>query len=141
MSKIQFFNEDISFVLPNTKSISAWLQNTIKEEGHHLTSLNYIFCSDEYLHKINIEYLDHDYYTDIITFDNSEYETSIEGDLFISIDRVTENAENQFISFSEELHRVMVHGVLHLLGYKDKTEAQKMKIREKENAYLSLLKN
>ena len=139
MSKIQFFNEDIAFVLPNTKSISKWLENTIKEEGYNLSSLNYIFCSDEYLYKINLEYLEHDYYTDIITFDNSEDKTSIEGDLFISIERVVENAQHQSIPFSEELNRVIIHGTLHLLGYNDKTNAEKQTMREKENAYLSLL--
>ena len=116
-----------------------WLENTVKTEGYDLISLSYIYCSDEYLYKINLEYLEHDYYTDIITFDNSEDQASIEGDLFISVDRVTENAKNQSISFSEEINRVMIHGVLHLLGYKDKTDAEKLIMREKENAYLSLL--
>lgn len=140
MSEIQFFCEDISFTLPNQEAISRWLENVVKEEGYKLVSINCIFCSDEYLHQINLQYLEHDYYTDIITFDNSDDETSIEGDLFISIDRITENAQSQTISIPEETHRVMVHGVLHLLGYKDKTDGEKESMRKKENAYLSLLK-
>ena len=99
--------------------------------------INYIFCSDNYLHQINFQYLDHDTFTDIITFDQSDKD-QIEGDIFISIDRVHENANERNISFVNELHRVMIHGILHLLGYNDKTPKEKQLMREKEDECLSL---
>jgi probable rRNA maturation factor len=108
-------------------------------EGFELEELNYIFCSDEYLHQMNLTYLNHDTLTDIITFDNSEAEQIIEGDIFISIDRVKENSEEFDVLFETELHRVLVHGLLHLFGYKDKSEREKVLMREKEEACLSLL--
>ncbi|UXP33426.1 rRNA maturation RNase YbeY [Reichenbachiella agarivorans] len=138
MDEIQFFYEDTDFVLGQENNIRQWILHTINAEKHELLNINYIFCSDEYLHQVNVDYLDHDYYTDIITFDNSEEEGKIEADLFISIDRVSDNANQQSITFIEELRRVMVHGVLHLVGYNDKTDEEKSLMREKENAYLSL---
>lgn len=138
MADIFFFTEEIDFELPNQQTHSSWIDQAIQQEAYHLEGLNYIFCSDDYLLGVNQEYLNHDYYTDIITFDNSQEETTVEGDLFISIDRVRDNASQMGKDFNEELRRVMIHGVLHLMGYKDKTEAEERTMREKENAYLSL---
>lgn len=136
--EINFFYEDCEdFALTNSNKIKRWLNELVKEERCYTQSINYIFCDDEYLHAINIEYLNHDTYTDIITFDNSEEEGVIEGDVFISIDRVKENAVLHGTTFENELLRVMAHGVLHLVGYGDKTEKEKMEMREKENTYLS----
>jgi len=137
---INFFNEDIDFAVSNPQLISEWVSSIISSHHHRLEEINYIFCSDEYLLRINRHHLNHDYYTDIITFDNSEDDQTIESDIFISIDRVKENAEKQRTSFEEELNRVMVHGVLHLLGFEDKTAEEKKMMREKEDACLSLLK-
>lgn len=136
---ISFFAEDIDFKLDKTDITTNWISQIIQSHNHKLTELNYIFCSDDYLLEINKSYLAHDYYTDIITFDNADESMTIESDIFISIDRVTENAQDQNKSFQEELNRVMIHGVLHLLGYKDKTDAEEKRMREKENACLSLL--
>lgn len=138
MEEISFFREDTDFDLPEKERRSAWIQQVITNEGYELAELTYIFCSDEYLLGINQEYLDHDTYTDIVTFDNSEEEKLIEGDIFISVDRVKENAEGLGVTFEEELNRVMVHGVLHLLGYKDKTEEQSVQMRQMEDTCLSL---
>ena len=104
----------------------------------HLISLNYIYTSDEYLLKINKEYLNHDTFTDIVTFDQSTQKDHIEADIFISIDRIKDNANNLNIPVQEELHRVMIHGVLHLIGFRDKTETEKKEMRKKENHYLAL---
>jgi probable rRNA maturation factor len=140
MDSIHYFFEDIEFKLDNSNKISSWISDVLSKEKYNLTSINYIFCSDEHLLKVNREYLSHDYYTDIITFNNSEADNQIEGDLFISIDRVAENAKVNNESFDKELNRVMIHGVLHLLGYNDKTKEEQIMMREKENAYLSLRK-
>jgi len=136
---IQFFQEDTSFTPKNEEHLIRWIYQVAKLHQHQIKALNYIFCSDEYLLKINQEYLDHDYYTDIITFDNSETTDHLEGDIFISIDRVLENAHNASLQFEQELHRVIVHGVLHLIGYQDKTPTEQNVMREKEEACLSLL--
>jgi probable rRNA maturation factor len=141
MPEIHFFEEDISFKLTNEANIVNWLNTLIKIEGFRLEEINYIFCSDNYLHKINVDYLNHDTFTDIITFDNSEDELSIEGDVYISIDRINENNLLFQTGFEEELYRVMAHGLLHLLGYNDKTEEQRIAMRKKEEACLSLLPN
>lgn len=138
MSPVSFFTEDTDFELTNEKLTSDWVISAIISEKYAYNSLNVIFCSDEYLHKINVDHLNHDYYTDIITFDNSEKEKEVEGDLFISIDRVRDNATEHNVTFNEELHRVIIHGTLHLLGYNDKSDIDKIAMREKENAYLSL---
>ncbi|WP_026998552.1 rRNA maturation RNase YbeY [Eisenibacter elegans] len=135
---IDFFVEDIDFALPNPTQTADWIANVVDTEGGQLEELTYVFCSDEYLHKINLEYLDHDTYTDIITFDNSEDEEGIVGDIFISIDRVRENAQQLQVPFEQELHRVLIHGVLHLLGYPDKTEAEAQAMRQKEDQCLAL---
>lgn len=138
---IHFFYEDVDFVLEGHQHIEKWLLKIIEENSLTLSSLNYIFCSDDYLLKINEQYLDHHDYTDIITFDHSEEKNEIEGDIFISIDRVKENAIDLKSNFSDELHRVLSHGLLHLIGYMDKTDLEKRVMREKENGCLSLLSN
>lgn len=134
---ISFFNEDVDFSAPNPCKTKAWLKQIIENEEYTLNQLNYIFCSDEYLLNINREYLDHDFYTDIITFDNSEEEGSVEGDIFISIERVKENASEMGLAFEEELRRVLAHGVLHLVGYDDLEDEQEQEMRNKENFYLT----
>ena len=135
---IFFFNEKIRFKLSGQKKTISWIKSVIKKEGAMLNSLNYVFCSDEYLREMNIQYLKHRTFTDIITFNYNPSKTQIEGEIFISIDRVKENAEKFKSDFSTELNRVMIHGVLHLLGYKDKTKREKSLMREKEDTYLSL---
>lgn len=134
---IIFHSEEIDFELKEEELISSWLKKIIEQENMQLLLLNFIFCSDEYLHKINVEYLQHDTYTDIITFPLSELPT-IEGDIFISIDRIKENASRFDVRFEEELNRVLSHGVLHLCGYGDKTEEESKLMRKKENEALSL---
>ena len=136
MPNISFFEQDISFKLKDKRKIKQWLKATIEAEGFELDELTYIFCSDAYLLQINQQYLDHDTYTDIITFDNSVEASDITGDIFISIDRVSENAVKFGQTFTDELHRVIVHGVLHLLGYKDKTPNDNKKMTQKEDEYL-----
>ncbi len=139
MGKVNFFTEDIDdFQLKNKKQLSQWIEKIISLEKKKLEELNYIFCNDDYLHQINLEYLQHDTFTDIITFDNSESPDTIEGDIFISIERVKENAVNFNAVFLTELKRVMIHGVLHLIGYPDKTEAEAQKMRLKEEEALNL---
>ncbi len=133
---ISFHTEDILFNLPEKLKLKQWLQAVAKEEQRKIGELNYVFCSDSYLLEINLEYLQHDTYTDIVTFDNSDNPKTIEGDIFISYDRVVENAA-KFGTESSELQRVMVHGLLHLCGYKDKAKADKALMTEKENYYLA----
>jgi rRNA maturation RNase YbeY len=135
---ITFSSEDIVFSLPDKHKNKAWLKSVAESEGKSIGELNYIFCSDSYLLEINRTYLNHDTLTDIVTFDNSDGGKHIEGDMFISLERVCENGE-KFGTSDTELHRVMVHGLLHLLGYKDKKKEDKAKMREKENEYLSKL--
>lgn len=135
---INFFSEDVDFQPANPIKTKRWIKGVIERAGAKLNEINYIFCSDEYLLDINKEHLDHDYFTDIITFDNSEEEGEIEADIFISIDRVKENAENENKSFDDEMRRVLVHGVLHLLGFEDSTVELKNKMHEKEDENLAL---
>lgn len=135
---INFHIEEIEFKVINPIKTKRWLKSTILAEGYELSEINYIFCSDEYLHKINIEYLDHDTLTDIITFDNSEVEEQIEGDIFVSIDRVHDNAKDFNSTFEQEFRRVVVHGVLHLCGYFDKSVEDEKLMRMKEEYYLNL---
>ena len=137
---IEFFSEDIDFELSNPAQVSEWISDVIQHHGQELSGLTYIFCSDDYLHEINVEYLDHDTLTDVITFNNADEEGIIEGDVFISIDRVRDNASDLGTVFEDELHRVIIHGVLHLLGYKDKTEEQEAQMRKEEDSCLSLRK-
>jgi len=138
---IFFHIEDLpDFELVHDQLHKKWLINLAKAESFTILNLNYVFCSDEYLHKINVEYLNHDTLTDIITFDNSEEDDVIEGDIFISVERVQDNAEKYNVSELNELNRVLAHGLLHLVGYMDKSESDKKLMREKENYYLNLWK-
>jgi probable rRNA maturation factor len=137
MPTIQFFEEDITYKLKNKTAVRKWITETIVAEGFKLAELTYVFCSDEYLLQINQQYLNHDTYTDIITFDNSEEQNTIVGDIFISIERIKENAAKFAVTEAQELHRVIIHGALHLLGYKDKSVADKKKMTLKEDYYLS----
>jgi rRNA maturation RNase YbeY len=135
---ISFHNQSISFKLPQKTLVRKWLHRTAKKEGYKIYQLNYIFCSDQELLEINRNYLQHDTLTDIITFGLSEKNAPIEGDIFISIERVRENAKEFGELKSKELKRVMVHGILHLMGYKDKTKAHILEMRKKEEAYVNL---
>tara|TARA_B100000683_G_scaffold264135_1_gene293278 strand:+ start:4632 stop:5045 length:414 start_codon:yes stop_codon:yes gene_type:complete len=132
------FHFEIKFILNNQMELQKWIETVITSENKVLGDLNYIFCSDEYLLERNIKYLKHDTLTDIITFDYCEEEI-INSDIMISIDRVKENSSIFENSFSDELHRVMIHGVLHLIGYDDKTKKEKQTMRNKEDFYLKKL--
>ncbi|MBX2872030.1 MAG: rRNA maturation RNase YbeY [Saprospiraceae bacterium] len=136
-AQILFHEEDISFALPNELDFINWIQTVIESESCHLQQLNYIFCSDAALLKVNLEYLDHDTYTDIITFPYAST-PNIEGDIFISIDRIRDNASKFDQPFNKELMRVMIHGVLHLCGYGDKSEDEKKVMRAKEDEAIAL---
>ncbi len=132
--KINFFIEEIDhFLLKQKQKHKDWLIKIADNEGFSISALNYIFSNDDYLLKINQDFLQHDTYTDIITFDNSSLKGKIDGEIYISVDRIKENAQIQQIGFDLELHRVMAHGLLHLCGYKDKSEADIKKMREKED--------
>lgn len=135
--KIHFFSEDISYIIKQKALIRTWIESTILNEGYKLKELNFIFCSDNYLLSINQNYLKHNTYTDIITFDNSEARGDISGDIFISVDRVRENAKKFEVSEANEIQRIMIHGTLHLLGYLDKKKEEKDLMTEKEDFYLS----
>ena len=132
---IHFCTEDITFSLKEKLKHKAWLNEVAKQEGKRILELTYVFCSDDYLLQINQEYLNHDTLTDIVTFDNSEDPNKIEGDIFISIDRVKENGD-ALGTKETELERVMVHGLLHLLGYRDKKKEDKALMTEKEDFYI-----
>ena len=138
-TKIYYFTEDINFLLPTPKAITVWVQEVIWQEGYKLSYLNFIFCSDAHLHATNVKYLQHDTLTDVITFSYAERPQIIEGEIYISIERVTENSAKYKAGFLKELHTVMIHGVLHLLGYNDSTILEKEKMRNKENYYTFLL--
>lgn len=139
MSKsISFHSEGVDFHLDNEKKIVSWIKKSIKNESKNLGELSYIFCSDDYLLNLNQQYLNHNTYTDIITFDYTE-KGVISGDIFISIDRVKENATKYKVNYSIELARVIIHGALHLMGYKDKKPTEKEVMRSKEDFYLTLL--
>jgi len=135
---IHFFSEDTKFELSKKLKRKNWLKKIAETEGFKIQELNYIFCSDEYLYQINVEYLHHEDYTDIITFDNSDDEKIIEGDIFISIDRVKENAQRHQQTVERELSRVIAHGLFHLTGYKDKTEHEAKQMRTKEEFAIDL---
>lgn len=134
---IHFFSNEIRFKIKNSKKIANWIKLVAKKERKQIGELSYIFCSDEFLLTINRQYLRHNTLTDIITFDFSEGKTLI-GEIYISIERVTENAKKFHVTFQNELDRVMIHGILHLAGYKDKKPAEKEQMRRKEEACLSL---
>jgi len=135
-SKVCFFFQDVKANLPHRALLMKYIRSVFKKEGKNLESLNYIFCTDRALLKINRKYLKHDFFTDIITFDLSEKDT-VRAEIYISIDRVRENAKKLDVSIKSEFHRVIFHGLLHLCGYNDKTKAEKKKIREKEDYYLN----
>ena len=137
MPVIRFFEEDIAYKLKNKTAVKKWVTETIQAEGYKLKELTYIFCSDNYLLQINQQYLNHDTYTDIVTFDNSDIAGTIVGDIFISIDRIRDNTLKFGIAETDELHRVIIHGALHLVGYKDKTAPDKKKMTFKEDFYLN----
>jgi probable rRNA maturation factor len=136
MGSIFFFSEEIPFKLKHSRKISLWIKSTFKKEKYELQSLTYIFCSDEGLLARNVQYLKHSTLTDIITFDLSEEKGVLEGEIYISIDRVRENSLKFSKTFEDELHRVLIHGVLHLVGYRDKKADQKAEMRKKEDYYL-----
>ncbi len=137
--EIYFDTENIDFKLSAIMLTRKWLKESVKNENpkFKIGELSFVFCDDAYLHKINVEYLNHDTLTDIITFDNSDDENKIEGDIFISIERVRENAATLKTIFEQELRRVIIHGVLHLCGYKDKTKKDAQIMREKEDFYIA----
>lgn len=138
IQEINFFYEEVTLNI-NEEATKGWLFDCLKDYAIKTNiTLNYIFCDDEYLLEINKEHLNHDYYTDIITFDYCDEENT-SGDLFISIDRVKDNAKQLNIEFNEELKRVIIHGLLHLIGFKDKTEEDASIMRENENKCLSKL--
>lgn len=134
---INFNVETEGFKVLDIRKKKSWLKDLVKEQGFNLGELNYIFLNDKGLHKINLEYLNHDTYTDIITFDNSEEEDMIEGDIFVSIERIAENAKKFKVNFETELTRVMAHGVLHLCGYLDKKPEDVKLMREMEDKYVA----
>ncbi|WP_035668958.1 rRNA maturation RNase YbeY [Flavobacterium sp. 83] len=131
------FNYETDFTLDNEEAVALWLSNVITSENKKEGEINYIFCDDEYLHKINLEYLNHDTLTDIISFDYT-MGNELSGDVFVSIERVKDNAVDFNVPFEEELKRVLVHGVLHYCGYKDKGETDELLMRSKEDEKLAL---
>jgi len=132
------FNYETDFNLNNKTKISKWISHTITSENCNEGEINYVFCDDDYLHKLNVEFLKHDTLTDIISFDYSVGK-ELHGDIFISIERVKDNAKDFKTDIDLELHRVIIHGILHYCGYKDKTEADEKEMRAKENFYLKEL--
>lgn len=131
------FNYETEFILENEKAIASWISNVIVSEKKKEGEINYIFCNDDYLHKINVEHLGHDTLTDIISFDYT-VGNEINGDIFVSVERVKDNAVDFNVSFEDELRRVLVHGVLHYCGYKDKSKADELLMRSKEDEKLAM---
>ncbi len=137
---IVFHSEEIDFELDNSEKLAEWIEASASAEGKAVSAINFIFCSDDYLYRMNMDYLQHDTYTDVITFPYSSSEDDfIEGDIFISVERTAENAKQFGVSAELELHRVMIHGVLHLIGYDDKSTAKKKIMTAKEDEYLAKL--
>ena len=134
-TNICFYNEDVNYRLAYKEKIRLWILATIKQEKKKAGDISYVFCSDEYLLEINKEHLNADYLTDVITFDFTE-KNQVSGDIFISVDRVKENAKLYEQKYYQEMLRVILHGVLHLCGYKDKTDDEEKQMREKEDYYL-----
>jgi len=128
------------FNLKSSKDKSDWIKKTIEKEGKKVGEIQYVFCDDDYLLKINREFLKHDYYTDIITFPLADSKNIISGEIYISLERIEENAKLNNVLFEDELARVMIHGILHMIGYDDHTKEEKNEMREKEDYYLNLLK-
>jgi len=134
------FNYETNFTLTEEQKTKAWIQAVIENHEFKLGEINYVFCSDTYLYKLNVEFLQHDTFTDIISFDYTLGKI-INGDIYISVERVKENAQEFNVTFDDELHRVIIHGVLHYLGYKDKKEVEKTEMRNKENECINQLNN
>lgn len=131
------FNYETDFSLPDKEAISSWISKVIQSENKNEGEISYVFCDDKYLHKINLEYLQHDTLTDIISFDYS-VGNELNGDIFISVERVKDNATDFNVSFDEELKRVLIHGILHYCGYKDKSESDEAIMRSKEDEKISM---
>lgn len=140
MAEIVFQGADLKHRLIGKKVLQQLLVDLFRKEGRSLDNLSVVFCSDEYLLDMNRRFLQHDYYTDILTFDLSERHNNVIGELYISIDRVRENARGLGVSAKEEMWRVIIHGSLHLCGYKDKLKKQQLLMRQKEERYLRLLR-
>lgn len=134
------FHYETSFELSNENFLNDWINTIVSSHGYTIGEINYIFCDDTYLHKLNLDFLQHDTLTDIISFD-STLGKLIGGDIFISVERVAENAKDYKVSFTNELHRVMIHGVLHYMGFKDKSIVDKKRMRKEEDNALFLLSN
>ena len=134
---ISFNKADANATLANRVALKSFIEKRVKKEGYTIDSLTYVFCSDKYLLKINNDFLSHDYYTDIISFDLSEVPGQLIGEVYISVDRVKDNAKTHGTSLKEELHRVIFHGALHFCGYKDKKPSDAKKMRQMEDAWLS----
>ena len=134
------FHYETSFELSNENFLNDWINTIVLSHGYTIGEINYIFCDDTYLHKLNLDFLKHDTLTDIISFD-STLGKLIGGDIFISVERVVENAKDYKVSFTDELHRVMIHGVLHYMGFKDKSIVDKKRMRKEEDNALLLLSN
>lgn len=134
------FNYETNFILEDESLLKDWIITIASEQNFEVGEINYIFCDDAYLHKLNVEFLDHDTLTDIISFDNSLGKL-LNGDIFISVERVKDNAADFKVSFQDELHRVIIHGVLHYMGYKDKSSDEKKMMRNQENMALEKLSN
>ncbi len=139
MQKVQFYFLDRNPVLKERTRLKAFIEKLFLAEKKKLGKLSYIFCSDEHLLSINRDFLKHDFYTDVITFDLSSSKNEIEGEVYVSVDRIKDNAKQLGVSFKEELHRVVFHGALHLCGYKDKHKTDQKQMRQTENKYLNLL--
>ena len=140
-SIVHFYYLERGFSLSDRTRLKRFIQGLFRRESRPLNELNYIFCSDDYLLRVNRQFLQHDYYTDILTFDLSERGRPTSAEIYISVDRVRENAKKLGISFKNELHRVIFHGALHLCGFRDKKEGEVRKMRELENRYLGLYFN
>lgn len=135
---VRFFSQEVDYHLKNPRKTKAWIIQTAKKEKHIAKAVNIVFCSDSFLLKLNKQFLHHQTLTDILTFDYSDTPNSITAEIYISVDRVRENARKFATTLDNELHRVIIHGILHLVGYKDKKASEKAEMREKEEAYLSL---
>ena len=136
-SEFYFHSEDVKFILNKKPAVISWLSLCIEKENKIPIDISYVFCSDDFLHQMNVKHLNHNTLTDIITFDYCEGNEII-GEMFLSVDRIKDNSEKFKINFDHELHRVMIHGILHLCGYKDKTTGDQKVMSEKEDFYLNL---
>lgn len=140
---VRYYNDQTNFRLRDKRKIASWLKAVAQEEGYALGDVTYIFCSSEVHRKMNIDFIGHDYFTDVITFDYSDLkgEGIVSGDIFIDVDTVKDNARIYGATFTSEMHRIIVHGVLHLCGQKDKTPRAERQMHKKEDKYLALLKS